>query len=66
MFRGDDGRLWGANVSFLRNGEPVTVLFCGFDEEVVLKHEWVGMDDVGFPIPEGNSSEVQGKNYEIR
>lgn len=66
VFREDDGRLWGTNISFLRNGEPVTTLYCGFDDDVLLKHEWMGMDDLGFPSPEGNTTEVQGRNYEIR
>lgn len=66
VFREDDGRLWGSRVSFLRNGQPATTLYCGFDDDVLLKHEWMGMDDLGFPVPEGNMSEVQGRNYEIR
>lgn len=66
VFREDDGRLWGTNLSFLRNGESVTTLYCGFDDDVLLKSEWMGMDDLGFPVPEGNMSEVQGKHYEIR
>lgn len=38
----------------------------GFDEDVVLKHEWLGMNDLGFPVPEGNSTEINGKHLEIR
>ncbi len=41
-------------------------MLLGFDEDVVLKHEWLGMNDLGFPVPEGNSTEVNGKNLEIR
>lgn len=31
VFRPDDGRLWGANLLFLRNGETVTTLYIGMD-----------------------------------
>ncbi len=34
VFRQDDGRLWGANVMFLRNGEPVTTLYIGMPLDV--------------------------------
>lgn len=31
----------------------------------VMKHEWVGMGDDGFPVPEGKASNVVGEFFEI-
>lgn len=37
-----DGELWGFTVSFLKDGESAADVRVAFDEEVTLKHEWVG------------------------
>lgn len=37
-----DGQLWGFTVSFMKDGESATDVRVAFDEEVTLKHEWVG------------------------
>lgn len=36
VFRPDDGRLWGANLLFLRNGETVTTLYIGTQMSMTL------------------------------
>jgi hypothetical protein len=61
-----DGALWGFTVSFLKDGVSATDVRVAFDEEMVLNHEWVGRGADGFPLLEGNSREVAGKNFEIR
>lgn len=37
-----EGLLWGFTVSFLKDGQTATDVRVAFDEEVVMKHEWVG------------------------
>jgi hypothetical protein len=37
-----DGLLWGFTVSFLKDGVSANDVRVAFDDEVVLKHEWVG------------------------
>ncbi|PSC72447.1 hypothetical protein C2E20_4214 isoform B [Micractinium conductrix] len=61
-----DGELWGFTVSFLKDGESAADVRVAFDEEVTLKHEWVGRGADGFPVLEGNAEEVMGKHFEIR
>jgi hypothetical protein len=34
--------LWGFTISFLKDGESSTDVRVAFDEEMTLKHEWVG------------------------
>lgn len=34
--------LWGFTISFLKDGESATDVRVAFDDEVTLKHEWVG------------------------
>lgn len=65
-YRTEEGLLWGFTVSFLRDGLPAAELRIAFDEEDTIKHEWVGRGADGFPILEGNSEAIAGKNFEIR
>lgn len=37
-----DGLLWGFTVSFLKDGASVNDVRVAFDDEITLKHEWVG------------------------
>lgn len=61
-----EGTLWGFTVSFLKDGVSANDVRVAFDEEVTLKHEWVGRGADGFPALEGNAEEIIGKNFEIR
>ena len=65
-FNKEDGRLWGLTFSILRDGALATELGLRYDEEEVLKHEFVGRGADGFPTLEGNSVAIHGKNLEIR
>ncbi|EFJ50459.1 hypothetical protein VOLCADRAFT_120629 [Volvox carteri f. nagariensis] len=58
-------RLWGFNVSIFKEGVKLTDLGVMFDKNAVTKHEWVGRGEDGFPVMEGKSDEVKGKNFEI-
>ncbi|KAL4443508.1 hypothetical protein ABPG75_011245 [Micractinium tetrahymenae] len=64
-FKRED-QLWGFTVSFLKDGESAADVRVAFDEEVTLKHDWVGRGADGFPVLEGNAEEIMGKNFEIR
>ena len=48
-----DGMLWGITVSILRDGALATEVGIRYDEEEVLKHDWVGRGADGFPHPGG-------------
>ena len=61
-----EGLMWGFTISFLKDGVTATDIRVAFDDEVTLKHEWVGRGVDGFPILEGNADEVTGKNFEVR
>lgn len=37
-----EGMLWGFTVSFLKDGASANDVRVAFDEEITLKHEWVG------------------------
>jgi len=65
-YTNQDGLLWGLTFSILRDGALATELGIRYDDEVVLKHEWVGRGADGFPTLEGNSVSIVGKNLEIR
>lgn len=64
-FKRED-QLWGFTVSFLKDGESAADVRVAFDEEITLKHDWVGRGADGFPVLEGNAEEIVGKNFEIR
>lgn len=57
--------LWGFDIEILKEGVKKADLGVNFDAETVLKHEWVGRDEEGFPRMEGNAEAVPGKNLEI-
>ena len=61
-----DGMLWGITVSILRDGALATEVGIRYDEEEVLKHDWVGRGADGFPTLEGNAVAIVGKHLEIR
>jgi len=63
---GGSGRLWGITVAFIKDGMTMTTLGVKFDDEEVVRHEWVGRGADGFPTLEGNSEDVLGANLEIR
>ncbi|KXZ55426.1 hypothetical protein GPECTOR_3g77 [Gonium pectorale] len=58
-------RLWGFNVAIFSEGVKLTDLGVMFDKTAITKHEWVGRGEDGFPVMEGKSDEVKGKNFEI-
>jgi hypothetical protein len=58
--------LWGFDLEVLKEGVKKADLGINFDNEVALKHEWVGRDnETGMPRLEGAAEEVAGKNLEI-
>ena len=57
--------LWGFDVEIIKEGIKMADLGVNFDCESVMKHEWVGRDEEGFPRNEGNAEAVIGKNLEI-
>lgn len=57
--------LWGFDIEIIKEGVKKADLGINFDNEIVLKHEWVGRDEEGFPRMEGNAESVSGKNLEI-
>lgn len=61
-----NGSLMGFTVSFMKDGEAETEVRVAFDDDVALKHEWVGRGPDGMPMLEGKQEEVSGKNFEIR
>lgn len=61
-----EGSLMGFTVSFMKDGESETDVRVAFDDEVALKHEWVGRGPDGMPMLEGKQEEISGKNFEIR
>ncbi|GAB4817797.1 hypothetical protein N2152v2_004843 [Parachlorella kessleri] len=61
-----EGLLWGFDVSFLKDGVSANDVRVAFDDQIALKHEWVGKGADGFPSLEGNAEEVVGKHFEIR
>ena len=61
-----DGMLWGITISILRDGALATDIGIRYDEEEVLKHDWVGRGADGFPTLEGNAVAIVGKHLEIR
>ncbi|PRW56880.1 hypothetical protein C2E21_4544 isoform A [Chlorella sorokiniana] len=62
----NDGQLWGFTVSFLKDGESAADVRVAFDDEITMKHEWVGRGADGFPVLEGKAEEIKGKHFEIR
>ncbi len=60
-----DDKLWGFNVAIYKEGNKLTDIGVMFDKQNVTKHEWVGRGEDGFPVMEGKSNDVMGKNFEI-
>lgn len=65
-YNNQDGLLWGLTFSILRDGALATELGIRYDDEEVLKHEFVGRGADGFPTLEGNVVSIVGKHLEIR
>lgn len=58
--------MWGFDVEVIKEGVKKADLGVNFDNEVALKHEWVGRDpQTGMPVMEGDAKEVTGKHIEI-
>ena len=60
-----DGILWGFKVGIFKEGTKLTDLAVLFDNQIVVKHEWVGRGEDGMPMLEGRTENVKGKNIEI-
>ncbi|GFR48166.1 hypothetical protein Agub_g10002 [Astrephomene gubernaculifera] len=58
-------KLWGYTVSIFKEGVKLTDIGVMFDKNAVTKYEWVGRGEDGFPVMEGKTDEVKGKNFEI-
>ena len=65
-YKDGENRLWGMSIAFVKDGVTATTLGVKFDEEEVVRHEWVGRGSDGFPTLEGNLEDVVGANLEIR
>lgn len=61
----EENRLWGFNVTIIRDGVTLTQLGVRFDFESNQKHQYVGQGSDGFPLMEGMVEEIMGKNLEI-
>ena len=57
--------LWGFDVAIIKEGQKLTDLGIGFDNELTHKAEWIGQGQDGFPTTEGNKLDVKGKHFEI-
>lgn len=57
--------LWGFDLELLKEGVKKADIGVNFDDEIALKHEWVGKDQDGFPTFEGKAEEIPGKHIEI-
>ncbi|GMH35076.1 hypothetical protein BSKO_02944 [Bryopsis sp. KO-2023] len=57
--------LWGFDVLLLEDGKEATRLGIRLDDETVVKHEFVGYGEGGFPINEGRETVVEGKTFQI-
>jgi hypothetical protein len=62
----EDNELTGFTVAIVRDGATLTTISVKFDNQTIDKSEWVGRGADGFPIPEGNVTEVMGKHLVIR
>lgn len=62
----DEQTLWGWTIAFVKDGDVMCTLFCGFDEDTSKKYRWMGRNlDTGMPEFEGDFEEIAGKNFEI-
>lgn len=59
-FKRED-QLWGFTVSFLKDGESAADVRVAFDEEITLKHDWVGRG-AGL-LPRENSAQPQAGKH---
>lgn len=58
-------QLMGFTVTFMTSGEDAVDVRVAFDEELAVKHEWVGRGPDGMPTLEGNMEDVDGKNLAV-
>lgn len=61
----ENDTLWGYKVSIVKEGIKQTDIKITFDQEPVLKHEWVDRGEDGMPVVGGKAEEVKGKHFEI-
>lgn len=66
FYKDGKNQLWGMSIAFVKDGVTATTIGVMFDDEEVIRHEWVGRGSDGFPTLEGNSEDILGANLEIR
>lgn len=57
--------IFGFVTSFQRTATDATDIAVRFDNNIAIKHEWIGRGEDGFPIMQGGQEEVTGKYLEI-
>ncbi|KAL6781231.1 hypothetical protein ACKKBG_A10310 [Auxenochlorella protothecoides x Auxenochlorella symbiontica] len=62
----EDEQVRNFTISLLNSGVSVADILIAFDEDVAVKHEWIGMGPDKFPVPEGKATDVHGKHLEVR
>jgi hypothetical protein len=67
FYRGEDDNkmLWGFDISIFREGVRLTDIQFTFDDGEVNKYEFVGRAEDGFPMMEGGTTTIMGKNIQI-
>lgn len=65
-YKDGKNQLWGMSIAFVKDGVTATTIGVKYDNEEVIRHEWVGRGSDGFPTLEGNSQDILGANLEIR
>eukprot|EP00746_Dinoflagellata_sp_MGD_P003814 gnl/MRDRNA2_/MRDRNA2_107393_c0_seq1.p1 gnl/MRDRNA2_/MRDRNA2_107393_c0~~gnl/MRDRNA2_/MRDRNA2_107393_c0_seq1.p1 ORF type:complete len:268 (+),score=39.43 gnl/MRDRNA2_/MRDRNA2_107393_c0_seq1:72-875(+) len=62
---GDATVLWGFIVTLMRDRATVCDLHFTFDDEILIKYQFLTKDKDGMPQPGGRKEEILGKNLEI-
>lgn len=57
--------LWGFDAILLSEGREVNRIGVRLDDEIVVKHEFMGYGMDGFPQGQGRATDVKGKYFEI-
>lgn len=63
--KGEINELWGFDVMLLSGGQEVHRIGLRLDNELVTKHEFMGVNEDGFPQGQGRTTDVIGKHFEI-
>jgi hypothetical protein len=58
-------RYWPVQLLIVQDGKTAASIKLTLDEEVAIKHAFIGQDDRGMPSPMGEQTEVLGANFEF-